>query len=99
MRTNQEVAIDLARKGFKIFPVGADKKPLTKWRDNCTADLNQVQLFWLNNKGALPALPCGENDLFVIDCDCKPGHPNGVSAFEELCRKNNINSENFFTVR
>ena len=66
---NLTAALALASAGIKIFPAGADKRPLLKgWQDAATCDADQINTWW-DHAAALPAIPCGQNSLVVIDCD------------------------------
>jgi hypothetical protein len=77
-------ALALASAGIKIFPAGADKRPLVKgWQDVATCDADQINT-WFEHAAALPAIPCGPNDLLVIDCDRHNGGADGVAAFKSL---------------
>lgn len=81
-------ALALASAGIKIFPAGADKRPLLKgWQDAATCDEDQINT-WFKRVAALPAIPCGPNNLLVIDCDRHSGGPDGVAAFKSLVAAN-----------
>ena len=81
---NLSAALALASAGIKIFPAGADKRPLLKgWQDAATSDADQINTWW-DHAAALPAIPCGQNDLLVIDCDRHDGGADGVAAFKSL---------------
>jgi hypothetical protein len=65
---NLTAALALASAGIKIFPAGADKRPLLKgWQDTATSDADTIRTWW-DHAAALPAIPCGQNNLLVIDC-------------------------------
>ena len=71
IQTPLDVALGWARRGFAVFPCGADKKPLTPhgFKD-ATADLGKVAGFWQAHPRALVGLPTGAaSGLFVIDLD------------------------------
>jgi hypothetical protein len=81
-------ALALASAGIKIFPAGADKRPLLKgWQDAATCDADQINT-WFEHAAARPAIPCGSNNLVVIDCDRHPGGADGVAAFNSLVAAN-----------
>ena len=80
---NLSAALALASAGIKIFPAGADKRPLLKgWQDAATSNADTIHTWW-DHARALPAIPCGQNSLVVIDCD-RHGGPDGVEAFKSL---------------
>ena len=84
IRTNLSAALALASAGIKIFPAGADKRPLLKgWQDAATCNADQIHTWW-DRAAALPAIPCGQNNLVVIDCDRHDGGADGVAAFKSL---------------
>jgi hypothetical protein len=80
---NLDAALKLAAQGLFVFPAGADKRPLCRWRDVSTNEPSRVAALWNGNPGALPAIDCGKSGLVVIDCD-RHGGPDGVAAFERL---------------
>jgi hypothetical protein len=81
---NITAALALASAGIKIFPAGVDKRPLLKgWQDAATCDADQINA-WFEHAAALPAIPCGPNNLLVIDCDRHYGGADGVAAFKSL---------------
>ena len=81
---NLIAALALASAGIKIFPAGADKRPLLKgWQDAATSNADQINTWW-EHAAALPAIPCGQNSLVVIDCDRHDGGADGVAAFKSL---------------
>jgi hypothetical protein len=64
-------AINLAKRGIKVFPCNADKSPQTiRGYKDAGLDLNQVES-WFRD-GALIGVPTGER-FVVIDCDLQ--HP------------------------
>lgn len=69
--TPAQVAMNLARAGFPVFPCGADKKPLTVhgFKD-ASIDLGTVAAFWRAHPRALAGVPTGAaSGLFVVDLD------------------------------
>jgi hypothetical protein len=66
----KNVAIAYATEGYKVFPCGRDKKPLTK-KGYLDASDNPIQIaeWWTKHPNALIGMPCGENDLVVLDFD------------------------------
>jgi hypothetical protein len=85
---NITAALALASAGIKIFPAGSDKRPLLKgWPDAATCNADQINI-WFERAAALPAIPCGPNNLLVVDCDRHSGGPDGVAAFKSLVAAN-----------
>src|SRR3974390_1094711 len=90
---NLDAALALARAGITVFPVKLikksdanwDKLPLIKdWPNNASSDQQQIERWWRAWPGALPGIPCGHNDIILIDAD-RHGGPDGVEAFAQLC--------------
>jgi hypothetical protein len=83
--TNLAAALALAAAGLKIFPAGADKRPLfKKWQEIATTEPDVISEWWRQAPNALPAIPCGPNGLVVIDLDRHGNGVDGVSAFKAL---------------
>ncbi|WP_445216784.1 DUF3987 domain-containing protein [Bradyrhizobium sp. Pa8] len=81
---NLGAALTLASAGIKIFPAGFDKRPLLQgWREAATCDSDQIST-WFERAAALPAIPCGPNNLLVIDCDRHGDDADGVAGFKSL---------------
>ncbi|MET4418277.1 DUF3987 domain-containing protein [Bradyrhizobium sp. RT3a] len=81
---NITAALALASAGIKIFPAGVDKRPMVKgWQEGATCNVDQINTWW-NGAAVLPAIPCGQNNLVVIDCDRHEGGADGVAAFKSL---------------
>ena len=81
---NAEVALRLAGAGLYVFPVGNDKKPLVRWRDELTCDAATTAKWWLRNPSALVGIDVGKSGLIVIDADRHPGAPDGVAALQKV---------------
>jgi hypothetical protein len=80
---NLAAALALAAAGVKIFPAGADKRPLFKqWQEIATSECDIISEWWRRAPSALPAIPCGANGLLVIDLDRHNNGSDGVSAFK-----------------
>lgn len=76
-----EQAKSLALKGFEVFPlVPKDKKPLVKWKEEKTRDINKIESFWNKTPSANIGIATG-NGLLVIDVDVK--HVDGKASFAE----------------
>jgi Bifunctional DNA primase/polymerase, N-terminal len=75
-------ALDLARRGYRVFPVGLDKTPLIKNGHNgATTDKQQIYKWW-GKEGCGVAVATG-NGLMVIDLDVKKGK-DGITSLAEL---------------
>jgi hypothetical protein len=87
---NHEAARQLAYLGLSVFPAQPNKTPAPglQWTAFSSCDLPQVDRWWQQHKGALPALNCGASGVFVLDLDRKPGAADGVDAFAKLCDEN-----------
>jgi hypothetical protein len=82
---NLIAALALAGAGMKIFPAGADKRPLfAGWQEIATTERDVISDWWRRAPYALPAIPCGTNALVVIDLDRHGNGSDGVSAFKAL---------------
>ena len=82
---NLTAALALVAAGVKIFPAGADKRPLFKrWQEIATTDRDVISGWWRGVPYALPAIACGVNGLLVIDLDRHGNGSDGVSAFNAL---------------
>ncbi len=84
-------AMELARAGKRILPVGRDKRPLVKdWTQSASSDVKQVKEWWGKLPDANIGLVTGEtNGFFVVDLD-RHGGPDGVQVFETLCREKGV---------
>lgn len=101
--SNFDLAIDLASQGVAIFPCRPDNGPLDAngvpewkektpypgilWRSASTTNETRIRQWWSLYPDAIPAIDLGKIDAVVIDCDRKPGAPDGVSAFNELATR------------
>lgn len=96
---NLAVALALAAAGIRIFPAGADKRPLLKgWQEAATCDGDTIRSWW-DHVSALPAIPCGQNNFLVIDCDRHLGGVDGIAAFKALIAKHGALSPKLPLVR
>lgn len=82
---NYITARNLARLSFKVFPCDpSTKRPLVKWRDASTTDLEQIERWWKERPDAMPGLPTGEaNGVSVVDLDVRP-EKDGLAAYCDL---------------
>ena len=85
--------------GLKIFPIIENSKlPRIKaWNEDCSCELMQPLYYYENNKNGNWALPCYENNLFVIDLDRHDENKDGVVFFEKLC--NDLGIEKIETLK
>jgi Bifunctional DNA primase/polymerase, N-terminal len=83
---NRDWALRLAEAGIAIFPCGADKKPLIKWREFSSSDPEAIAQWRRQFPGALPAIDLEKCDLFVLDGD-RHGGPDGRAALGKLLRQ------------
>lgn len=92
----KDIALDLARRGFKLFPCHSnDKVPAVKrWNDVATTDETKVKSWFINdyNIGIHADEYQGKN-LVIIDVDTK----NNVDGFDTL-NKLGIDMPETFTV-
>lgn len=83
-------ALDLAKRGFHVFPVGKNKKPLTKKgqysdsRWSASNDLATVQHMFGRFPTARIGLATGESKLVVIDLDKKTGGLEWLAENEHI---------------
>ena len=83
------------KKGWPIFPCGADKKPLTKngFKD-ASLDMEKIKAWHYQNPGANWGMPTGPKseggaDIAVIDIDNHPAKGvNGFPVWEQLREEN-----------
>ena len=85
-RSNLALALQLAGRGWYIFPCNADKKPRIKWKDMSTVDPVQIQSWWMAWPEALIGIYCQRSGFFAVDIDIKNGH-DGTIAWDELVQK------------
>lgn len=88
--SNSEIvqhAIAFAQRGWRVLPVGPDKRPLLKdWPSNATTDEDTIRRWWNGKyRGAQLGIACGSGSgLVVIDID--PRH-EGDAGLAELERR------------
>lgn len=77
--SNLEVALDLAARGFAVFPCRPDgpeaKRPYPgiPWRQASSTDPRRIGSWWQMHPDAVPALDIAKTDLIVIDLDGDAG--------------------------
>ena len=74
----------LVKQGLYIFPVGRNKIPLVKWKDQSTKDKATIKAWWARWPEALIGIDCEKSNLIVIDLDVKKGKdgPDNLSGIE-----------------
>jgi RecA-family ATPase len=95
---NLEAALRLIREGFIVFPCRADKTPHVRFLESSTRNEAVVLSWWARWPDALPALPCGDNGLCVVDCDRKDEGIDGVANFHAGCAASRIDVSVTFAV-
>lgn len=93
-----EIALDLAARGAFVFPCQEYRttpegepddrkkpKPGIFWGRASTRDPSQIERWWTRWPDALIGLDLGKMGIFVADADRKPGRPDGVQGWMELC--------------
>ncbi|NVK45939.1 MAG: bifunctional DNA primase/polymerase [Rhodobacteraceae bacterium] len=84
MNQNKQAALFHAKAGRPVFPCGADKRPLVKWRDRATTNPAQIERWWQKWPEAMPGLPMGRaSGLAVLDLDKRPDK-DGAAALRDL---------------
>jgi hypothetical protein len=68
------------------------------WETAATCSPFAISTKWGASPEALPAIPVGAHGLVVIDCDRKPGVPDGVAAFRTLCQERGVDLSGAFVV-
>ena len=85
--TTMDFALEYAAfLGWKVFPVGADKKPLIKdWPNAATDDQGQIRAWWERWPEAGIGLVCGQRSgVYVVDIDSRH---EGTSTWQDLVFK------------
>ena len=83
---NRDAALRLAEAGIAVFPCGADKKPLVKWRVFSSNDTDAVLQWWSQHPNALPAIDLAKSELVALDGD-RHGGADGRAALRELLQQ------------
>ena len=99
---NINVALDLARQGFHVFPCHSsgerskEKSPLGvySWTKECTTDTIQIQKWWSRYPHAAVGLALGKSNLIVVDADRHDPKADGVEAFGALMAAHNYAPHN-----
>jgi putative DNA primase/helicase len=65
-----DYALQYAARGWRIFPVGLDKKPLIKWKAGATVSPSKIESYWYKWPDANIAIATGRpSGVYVIDID------------------------------
>lgn len=90
--SNLSFALEYSAFGWFVFPCKADKSPMIQHGFHAASrDPVVIRGWWERYPKALIGGACGKSNIVVFDLDVKNG-PNGIEAFEELCRKNRIDT-------
>lgn len=82
-------ALLAAGDGYRVFPVGSDKKPLIKsWVQLATTDRDTLERWWKRFPDALVGIATGHG-LGVIDLDVKNGQ-DGPTEWRTWCAERNL---------
>jgi hypothetical protein len=78
-------ALRYAARGWPVFPVRADKHPLTAHgKDDATLDKQQVREWWQRWLNAVPSIVTGEpSGIVALDIDIRPTG-SGFDSLDEL---------------
>jgi hypothetical protein len=81
---NIAAALDLARRGFHVFPIADGKKApaLCRWSREATTDEAAINKWWSNNPCANVGIATGPSGLIVVDIDNKGGKDGDDSLFD-----------------
>lgn len=74
-------ALAYAAKGYPVFPVGQNKRPLVRWKEGATTDVETILDWWRRWPLAMIGMPTGKRSgVVVLDIDRK----NGVDGLANL---------------
>jgi hypothetical protein len=79
--SNVEAALDLARRGFYVFPIADGKKSpaLCRWSREATTDEATIRRWWSSHPCANIGVATGPSGLIVVDIDNKDGKDGAAS--------------------
>lgn len=79
-----EAGLSYSFRGWKVFPVNQDKKPVCKWTQEATRDRQAIQrLFSRSGAEGIAIVTGPESGLLVLDIDCK-NIVDGNKSLQEL---------------
>lgn len=92
MSDNLAAAQRLAALGIAVFPCAPDKKPRpgVRWKEEASKDGRRLESQWHRWPSSVPAFSPGAHGMVCIDCDRKPGQPDGVEAFAQLAASHEL---------
>lgn len=85
MGSNFDAALQLAARGFRVFPLapGAKAPPLVKnWPEQATIDGHAIDAWWLATPGANIGIHC--DGMAVIDVDPRKGGDDALRQLESI---------------
>lgn len=87
-------------KGIKIIPIQPNNKipMISKWNEECSSDFMQILYWYESNHDMNFAIPCFENNLFVIDLDRHDEDKDGVVNFGKLLNDIGLGAEDINTM-
>jgi len=79
--TRLSLALDLAQKGWSVFPAHAKDRPaISGWQVRATTDLDTIREWWRRWPEALVCVVPGLAGKTCIDIDIHPGRPSGYDS-------------------
>jgi len=93
-------ALDLARNGYRVFPLEPDgKRPIVaRWPEAATSDESAIRRWWGDHPTANIGVATG-NGLLVIDADCKVKDGVREHGLESLAMLDDLGLPEGFRVR
>lgn len=84
-----DYALQLAGRGWYVFPCKADKKPATpNGFKNATSDPAEIRNLWAQYPGELVGIACEMSGFFALDIDIDPEKGiDGKRTWAALCEK------------
>lgn len=83
MTSTLEAALALAEDGWRVFPVGLDRKPcFAGWQEAATDDPETVRRYWADYPDANPAIALPRS-VVVVDVDPRKGGDATFSSIRE----------------
>ena len=84
----EKLKTNYINKNIKIIPIQPNNKipMIAKWNEDCSSDFMQILYWYENNHNMNFAIPCFENNLFVIDLDRHDLQKDGVANFDRLLK-------------